>query len=108
MFTFPEETKTAIVRLNMTTQDFSFNLSSVIDLHVGDKKSEFGAKDYTPNMWYSVCSIWDSASGLVQMWCDGKPSIKKFICGSNTRSTRMTSPIVILRQVFLIFKRYTL
>ncbi|XP_041798721.1 C-reactive protein-like [Chelmon rostratus] len=127
MFTFPEETNTANVRLTTSRQDFSaatvclrsitdlsrnhviFSLAmpsasnallifkagerDVIEVHVRNKKVDFGAKDYKLNVWHSVCSTWDSASGLVQLWYDGKPSIRKFIGGSN-----ITRPIVILGQ----------
>nr|BAM36372.1 pentraxin-2 [Oplegnathus fasciatus] len=127
MFTFPEETKTAHVRLTTPTQDFSavtvclrsitdlsrkyslFSLASptasnafliyknsesnVIDLYAGDKMAQFGAQDYKLNMWHFICATWDSASGLVQLWLDGKPSIKKFVGGPN-----ITRPIVILGQ----------
>ncbi|XP_076593302.1 C-reactive protein-like [Chaetodon auriga] len=127
MFTFPEETNTANVRLTASKQDFSavtvclrsitdltrnhaiFSLAmpsadngflifksstrDVIDLSVGNKEVEFGAQDYKLNVWHTVCSTWDSASGLVQLWYDGKPSIRKFVGGS-----KITTPIVILGQ----------
>ncbi|KAI3360996.1 hypothetical protein L3Q82_013199 [Scortum barcoo] len=122
MFTFPEKTKTAYLRLTIPTQDFSavtvcfrsvtdlsrphslFSLatpsasngfliyknadSNVIDFYVGNKMAQFGAQNYKLNMWHSICSTWDSASGLVQLWLDGKPSIKKFTGGQN-----ITQPI---------------
>uniref|UniRef100_A0A3B4GJ63 Pentraxin (PTX) domain-containing protein n=1 Tax=Pundamilia nyererei TaxID=303518 RepID=A0A3B4GJ63_9CICH len=31
--------------------------------------------------WQSICTTWDSESELVQLWLNGKPSIKKFIGG---------------------------
>nr|AKK32394.1 serum amyloid P component 1 [Dicentrarchus labrax] len=126
MFTFPEETGTANVRLKTSTQDFKavtvcfrsitdlrrdhnlFSLatpsaqnaflifktaSSVIDFLVSNKKVEFGAEDYKLNMWHSFCSTWDSKTGLVQLWFDGKSSIRKFTGGSN-----ITTPSVILGQ----------
>ncbi|XP_072250454.1 serum amyloid P-component-like isoform X1 [Leuresthes tenuis] len=49
-----------------------------MEQHVGNKKAEFGGRDYKPNMWHSVCTTWDSESGLVQLWFDGQPSIRKF------------------------------
>lgn len=67
--------------------------SNVINVYVRNTKVQFGGQDYKMNMWHSICSTWDSASGLVQLWLDGKPSIKKFIGGQN-----ITQPIVIVGQ----------
>ena len=74
----------------------------MVDLYVMDKAANFGGQDYKLNMWHPICATWDSASGLVQLWFDGKPSIRKFIGGSN-----ITRPIVILGQVGLIVKHYS-
>ncbi|KAM9352902.1 uncharacterized protein ABDE67_005291 [Symphorus nematophorus] len=129
MFTFPEETKTANVRLTTSRQDINaltvcfssitdlsrdytlFSLATqsidnaflifihkvaarnVIQLYVRNKNADFGGQDYKLNMWHSICATWDSVSGLVQLWIDAKPSIRKFTGGSN-----ITRPIVILGQ----------
>ncbi|XP_070767370.1 C-reactive protein-like [Enoplosus armatus] len=127
MFTFPEETKTANVRLTTSSQNleavtvclrfitdlsrnhalfslaspsadnafliFTGTASDVIKLFIVNKEVPFRAQDNKLNTWHSICSTWDSASGLVQLWFDGKPSIRKFTSGSN-----ITSPIVILGQ----------
>ncbi|KAM4567774.1 female protein-like [Fundulus diaphanus] len=55
----------------------------------------FGKLDYKQNAWHSVCTTWDSASGLVQMWLDGRPSTKKF---TSSGSTIKGNPIIILGQ----------
>lgn len=129
MFTFPQETNTAYVRMTTPEREFgtltvchrsftdlkrdhilfSFSTPSnsnaflifwdetnkEMEPHVRDKKSEFRGRDYKPNMWHSICTTWDSTSGLVQLWFDGLPSIKKFISsGSSIRGT----PIIILGQ----------
>ncbi|XP_070768797.1 C-reactive protein-like [Enoplosus armatus] len=58
-------------------------------------EGSFGGMDYKLNKWHSICSTWDSASGLVQLWFDGQPSMKKFVSsGSNIRG----STIIILGQ----------
>ncbi|XP_041843418.1 C-reactive protein-like [Melanotaenia boesemani] len=68
------------------------NANKEMEAFVGDKKVEFGGLDYKPNMWHSVCTTWDSSSGLVQLWFDGQPSIRKFISsGSN-----ITGPVIII------------
>lgn len=73
----------------------------VIELYVQDRRANFAADDYKLNMWQSVCSTWDYTSGLVQLWLDGKPTIRKFIGGS-----RIGTPIIILGQV--IHEHYSL
>ncbi|XP_015237872.1 PREDICTED: jeltraxin-like [Cyprinodon variegatus] len=126
MFTFPEETNTARVMLNTSTENLdavtvclrSFTdlcrLHSLFSLATPSTNNGFWiAKDtadtlslfvdnnvqyYTgpgneANMWHSVCSTWDSESGLGQMWLDGKASPRKFHGGSPIRR-----PIVILGQ----------
>ena len=67
-----------------------------MESHIRDKKAEFGGRDYKPNMWHSVCTTWDSVSGLVQLWFDGQPSIRKFTSsGLNIKGPA----IIILGQV---------
>ncbi|XP_044063284.1 C-reactive protein-like [Siniperca chuatsi] len=63
-----------------------------IEPHIRDKKSEFRGWDYKPNMWHSVCTTWDSVSGLVQLWLDGQPSIRKFISSGST----ISGPTIII------------
>ncbi|XP_070768798.1 C-reactive protein-like [Enoplosus armatus] len=126
MFTFPQQTNTAYVKLNTSRQDFStvtvchrsftdlkrdhilFSMATPtnansflifwdetnkeMEPHIKDKKSEFRGQDYKPNMWHSICTTWDSVTGLVQLWFDGLPSIKKFAnSGSN-----ISGPIIII------------
>lgn len=67
-----------------------------LEPHIKDKKSEYRGLDYKPNTWHSICTTWDSTSGLVQLWLDGKYLIKKYsIAGSNIRGTT----VIILGQV---------
>ncbi|KAG7242069.1 hypothetical protein INR49_024115, partial [Caranx melampygus] len=128
MFTFPQETASAHVRLNTSHQTFSavtICLRSFTDLkrdhalfslatpsaansflifwdqnnkelepHVKDNKAEYGGLDYKLNTWHSVCSTWDSATGLVQLWFDGQLLARKFVSGSSITGTN----IIILGQ----------
>uniref|UniRef100_A0A3P9IEP3 Pentraxin (PTX) domain-containing protein n=1 Tax=Oryzias latipes TaxID=8090 RepID=A0A3P9IEP3_ORYLA len=48
----------------------------------------YGGRNYKPNMWYSNCSTWDSATGLVQIWFDGKPSFRKYIISGAITQTQ--------------------
>ncbi|XP_062278766.1 C-reactive protein-like [Scomber scombrus] len=126
MFTFPQETNTAHVRLTTSRQVFSaitvcyrsftdverahafFSLatpttingfmiqkgsaSNVVEFFIQNSWVTIGGQDYKLNIWHSICSTWDSASGLVQLWLDGKPSNRKFISsGSN-----INGPIIIV------------
>ncbi|XP_044063283.1 C-reactive protein-like [Siniperca chuatsi] len=126
MFTFPQETNTAHVRLTTSRQNlravtvclrsftdlrrdhvlFSLATPSApnefliykvaandeIDLYTRNNRGNFRGQDYKLNMWHSICSTWDSTSGLAQVWFDGKPSSRKFISsGSN-----INGPIIIV------------
>ncbi|KAK9513734.1 hypothetical protein VZT92_027243 [Zoarces viviparus] len=63
--------------------------------HIKNTKTEYKGLDYKSNMWHSICTTWDSQSGLVQLWFDGQPSIKKFISSGSDISV---STIIILGQ----------
>ncbi|XP_030605757.1 C-reactive protein-like [Archocentrus centrarchus] len=60
--------------------------------HIKDRKTEFGGRDYKPNMWHSICTTWDSESGLVQLWFDGLPSTRKYV----SSGTQITGPTIII------------
>ncbi|XP_041843464.1 C-reactive protein-like [Melanotaenia boesemani] len=118
MFTFPQESATAHVRLTTSRQDlravtvclrtfsdikrdqaffslatpsktndfliFKLGVADKFNLHVRDKYAAVEGHDWKLNTWHSVCVTWDAASGLVQLWLDGKPSSRKFVSsGSN-------------------------
>lgn len=70
-----------------------------IELYIKDKKTEYRGQDYKPNMWHSICTTWDSTTGLVQLWFDGQPLVKKF---TTTGSNISGSTIIILGQVSLM------
>uniref|UniRef100_A0A668W1W2 Pentraxin family member n=1 Tax=Oreochromis aureus TaxID=47969 RepID=A0A668W1W2_OREAU len=53
--------------------------NNVIDIYVRNNRVTFTGQDYMLNTWQSICTTWDSESELVQLWLNGKPSIKKFI-----------------------------
>ncbi|XP_034409408.1 serum amyloid P-component-like [Cyclopterus lumpus] len=63
--------------------------------HIKNVKTEYKGWDYKGNMWHSICTTWDSESGLVQMWFDAQPTIRKFISAG---STIAGSTIIILGQ----------
>ncbi|XP_068426262.1 C-reactive protein-like [Clinocottus analis] len=61
---------------------FKTSKTNEIEFYVGGKLVKFGEQDYKLNEWQSICATWDSETGLVQLWLDGKPSIMKYIGGS--------------------------
>ncbi|XP_024123389.1 C-reactive protein [Oryzias melastigma] len=48
-----------------------------IQPHIREGRVEYGGWDYKSNNWHSICTTWDSEKGLVQIWFDGLPSIRK-------------------------------
>ncbi|KAM9339288.1 mucosal pentraxin-like [Symphorus nematophorus] len=126
MFSFPEQTNTAYVRLTTSRQDLKavtvclrfftdiqteyslFSLATPstingfllikqpandkIDLHVRNAWAHFAGQNYIMNTWHSICATWDSASGLGQVWLDGKPSNMKFISSGSS----INGPIIIV------------
>lgn len=65
--------------------------SSEVELGVRNLHTKFKGLEFKLNRWQSVCATWDAASGLVQVWLDGKPSTMKFLTNSN-----ITGPIIIV------------
>ena len=76
---------------------FSRAVEDSINVFRGSDFALFTGLDYKPNMWHSICSTWDSTSGLVQLWFDGQPLIRKFI-SSGTRNIQGHA-IIFLGQV---------
>ncbi|KAM6910074.1 jeltraxin-like [Xenentodon cancila] len=66
-----------------------------IEAHIKNKKVEFRGYDYKLNMWHSICTTWDSQSGLVQLWIDGQAFFKKFV---NSGANINAQLVVILGQ----------
>ncbi|XP_033837647.1 C-reactive protein-like [Periophthalmus magnuspinnatus] len=62
-----------------------------INVDVRNIVLNFKGQDYQLNRWQSVCGTWDAASGLVQLWVDGKPSSMKFATESN-----ISGPMIIV------------
>ncbi|KAF7658762.1 hypothetical protein LDENG_00008270 [Lucifuga dentata] len=58
--------------------------ASEMEIHIKNVNAEFKWQDYKKNTWHSICATWDSISGLVQLWFNGTPSVKKYVgSGSN-------------------------
>uniref|UniRef100_A0A8C6WJB7 Pentraxin family member n=1 Tax=Neogobius melanostomus TaxID=47308 RepID=A0A8C6WJB7_9GOBI len=51
----------------------------------------FKGQEFKINTWQSVCATWEAASGLVQLWLNGKPSSMKFASNSN-----ISGPMIIV------------
>uniref|UniRef100_I3JF57 Pentraxin family member n=1 Tax=Oreochromis niloticus TaxID=8128 RepID=I3JF57_ORENI len=66
--------------------------NGLFELWARGKSSKVDGIAYKLNTWHSICSTWDSTSGLMQLWVDGVPSSKKFTSsGSN-----INGPIIIV------------
>lgn len=42
-------------------------------------RADFSLPVYAQNIWYSICSTWDSSSGVVQLWMNGRPFPPQYI-----------------------------
>ncbi|KAG5266454.1 hypothetical protein AALO_G00232280 [Alosa alosa] len=47
------------------------------EVHTRGANSQFNGLPDEPNTWYSICSTWDSNSGLAQVWINGNSSTRK-------------------------------
>ncbi|XP_072317572.1 serum amyloid P-component-like [Eucyclogobius newberryi] len=65
-----------------------------VEVHGRNGKAEYGGLDYKPNTWHSLCTTWDAGSGMVQLWFNGQPLVRKFVSQSNKTGV----PIIILGQ----------
>ncbi|XP_030250268.1 serum amyloid P-component-like isoform X1 [Sparus aurata] len=62
-----------------------------MNLHIRNQYVYFAGQNYKLNTWHSLCSTWDSVSGLAQLWLDGKPSNWKLSSQSS-----INGPIIIV------------
>lgn len=62
-----------------------------MNLHIRNQYVYFAGQNYKLNTWHSLCSTWDSASGLAQLWLDGKPANWKLSSQSS-----INGPIIIV------------
>uniref|UniRef100_A0A8C6SDE2 Pentraxin family member n=2 Tax=Neogobius melanostomus TaxID=47308 RepID=A0A8C6SDE2_9GOBI len=129
MFTFPEETNTAHVKLipalvnlqavtvchrsftDLKRDHSLFSLASPtnnneflvfmnwakqeIQPYVHNLLIGYGGLDYAQNKWHSICTTWDSSSGLVQLWFNGQPLMKRYIANTSPLTNK---PSIILGQ----------
>ncbi|XP_062376361.1 mucosal pentraxin-like [Sardina pilchardus] len=97
MFTFPVESNVARARLLPSGNNFTSvtvclrfkkttrsKRRSVLKTNKGHfnvytrgQTSQFNGLPDEPNTWYSICTTWDSNSGLAQVWINGNPSTRK-------------------------------
>lgn len=68
--------------------------SNEMQPHTKTESVSYGGLDYKPNTWHSICTTWDGASGLVQLWFNGRPMAKKYSILQAGRSTGTTSIIL--------------
>ncbi|XP_067085290.1 serum amyloid P-component-like [Osmerus mordax] len=66
-----------------------------IEFWVGDKLVYFNRMAAELNEWNSVCATWDSGTGLVQVWLNGRPSVRKALHAGGSISG---TPFLVLGQ----------
>uniref|UniRef100_A0A3Q4HA83 Pentraxin (PTX) domain-containing protein n=1 Tax=Neolamprologus brichardi TaxID=32507 RepID=A0A3Q4HA83_NEOBR len=97
MFIFPQQTNKANVRQNTSMQNLTAVTQHVLYDHfiitiipaffqqwlpgIQGSRNNIYRPGLQAELWQSICTTWDSESELVQLWLNGKPSIKKFIGG---------------------------
>ncbi|XP_062376362.1 C-reactive protein-like [Sardina pilchardus] len=79
---FTELTRTySLFSMASTSSDNDFLIYKTANKHFDawtcGKVSAFHGLPDEPNTWYSICSTWDSNSGLAQVWINGNSSIRK-------------------------------
>ncbi|XP_036388300.1 serum amyloid P-component-like [Megalops cyprinoides] len=62
---------------------------------VNDKEQQFHKVPQSPLSWTNLCTTWDSSTGLIQLWVDGQPSVKKM---ASKGTPIQEKPIIILGQ----------
>lgn len=63
-----------------------------IDLSIRDTAVSFPWLDYKVNTWHSICTTWDSVSGVAQLWLDGKHTARKYV----SSGSHISGPIIII------------
>lgn len=51
----------------------------VFRVHVLDAGADFLSVRIAPNVWHSMCTTWDSATGLAQLSLDGNSTVKRYV-----------------------------
>uniref|UniRef100_A0A3P9KV35 Pentraxin family member n=1 Tax=Oryzias latipes TaxID=8090 RepID=A0A3P9KV35_ORYLA len=77
LFTFPQPTNRVHVKLNPTKQGYS--TVTVCHSYRPQEDHTLFSVPTKPNMLHSICTTWDSVTGLIQIWFDGNPSIRKCV-----------------------------
>ncbi|XP_074509890.1 serum amyloid P-component-like [Sebastes fasciatus] len=60
-----------------------------------DKASKYPGLDYRPNMWHSICTTYDSASYMVQLWFNGQPSVRRYVYAPSISGSGRDTVIIL-------------
>ncbi|KAM6995739.1 C-reactive protein-like [Tautogolabrus adspersus] len=71
---------------------FWHSAAEEMEVTVMDKPLKLAGLDYKLNMWHSICTTWDSTSGLLQLWFDGRPLARKY----STSGRSIQGPLIIV------------
>lgn len=58
---------------------FKRDEEDVFRVHVLDDVADFLSVRIAPNTWHSMCTTWDSATGLAQLWLDGNSTVRRYV-----------------------------
>ncbi|XP_061676912.1 C-reactive protein-like [Syngnathoides biaculeatus] len=58
---------------------FKLNTDGAISVQTRNGGTHFLSLSFPPNSWHTLCSTWNSANGIGQLWVDGKPTIKRIV-----------------------------
>lgn len=70
---------------------FKTDGEDVFRVHVLDDLADFRSVSIAPNTWHSMCTTWDSATGLAQLWLNGNSTIKRYV-----KNGPITGPLSIV------------
>lgn len=69
---------------------------SELEAYVKDNLAQYNGLDDKPNTWHSICTTWSVAEGLLQVWFDGQPLIRKYV---KVGAPIMGNSVIIVGQV---------
>ncbi|XP_056901719.1 serum amyloid P-component-like isoform X1 [Takifugu flavidus] len=70
---------------------FKTDEENVFRVHVLNGAADFRSVPIAPNTWQSMCTTWDSATGLAQLWLNGESTVKRYV-----KNGPITGPLSIV------------
>lgn len=70
---------------------FKTDVEDVFRVHVLDDMADFRSVSIAPNIWHSLCTTWDSATGLAQVSLNGEFTVQRYV-----KNGPITGPLSIV------------